>query len=95
MDTDKKRALEIALFSEPKYWLDDSPAKLSDSILPLLERAIIDKNLLSDIEQRSRLQAERVGVKFVRLEVKNDRVIGLVFEDNTGYQAIVGVPRNA
>ena len=95
MDVNKRRALEIALFSEPKYWLDDSPAKLSNSILPLTKRAIITKELLADIEERARIQAESVGVKFIRLVVEKESVVTLIFEDTAGYQTRIGVPQNA
>lgn len=95
MDVNKCRALEIALFSEPKYWLDDSSAKLSNSLLPLIKRAIITNELLSDIEERARIQAEIVGLKFIRLVVEKEAVVALIFEDAEGYQTRIGVPQNA
>ncbi|HYX32786.1 MAG TPA: hypothetical protein VE954_06700 [Oligoflexus sp.] len=84
MEISRRRALEIALFSEPKYWLDDSQARLSDSLLPLLNRAVITQELLNAIEEKARIQAGKIGVRFVSIEQRGGSIVGLIFEDNEG-----------
>jgi hypothetical protein len=90
-DKSIRRSLEIALFSEPVFWLDNKAPQLQNSILSDTLRAKITPQFLQILERKSKVQAKALGLYFLRL-IQTGPIVTLYFSDSSGSEISLEVP---